>query len=67
MNSMVMIIFFIILVVILIEWKLNCPFGTMVVLCLIPPFIKRVRLYGKKWIGFDSEWKFMFLKETEEV
>ena len=53
MDSMIMIIFFIILVTILIEWKLNCPFGTtMMVLCPISPFIKRVRIYNNKWIGF---------------
>ena len=41
---------------------INCPFGTtMLVLCPISPFIKRVRIYNNKWIGF------MFLKETKEV
>ena len=68
MDNMTIIIFLIVFLIILIEWRLNFPFGTtMMVLCPIPPFIKRVRVYGKKWIGFDSEWKFLFLKETEEV
>lgn len=61
-------IFFIALIVILIIWKAVCPRGTtMMVLCLFPPFIKRVRIYGNKWIGFDSEWKFMFLRDTTET
>lgn len=61
-------IFFIMLIVVLIIWKAVCPRrSTMTVLCLFPPFIKRVRIYGDKWIGFDSEWKFMFLKETAET
>ena len=67
MDSMIMIIFFIILVIILMEWKLNFPFGTtMVVLCPIPPFIKRVRIYDNKWIGFDSEWKLCFLRRQKK-
>ena len=68
-NGMdVLLIFFIVLVVVLIIWKMVCPRrATMMVLCLFPPFIKRIRIYGNKWIGFDSEWKFMFLKETTET
>ena len=63
-----LLIFFIVLIVALIIWKAVCPrMSTMIVLCLFPPFIKRVRIYDHKWIGFDSEWKFMFLRETTET
>lgn len=65
-NDIMFIAFLVAFAVIILEWRMKYPLGTtMVVLCLIPPFIKRVRIYGDKWVGFDSEWKFMFLKETE--
>lgn len=61
------IIFLIIFAIIILEWKFNCPFGaTMVVLCIIPPFIKRIRIYDNKWIGFDPDWKLVFLKELDD-
>lgn len=54
-------------VAIILEWRMKYPLGaTAIVLCIIPPFVKRIRIYGHKWIGFDSEWKFIFLKETGE-
>lgn len=62
------IIFLVVFIVIIFEWRMKYPLGTTnVVLCLIPPFIKRVRIYDHKWIGFDSKWKFMFLKELKET
>jgi hypothetical protein len=67
-NDIMFIIFLVALAVIILEWRMKFPLGTTkVVLCLISPFIKRVRIYDHKWIGFDSEWKFMFLKETTET
>ncbi len=63
MNTIL--VFFIVLIVILIIWKAVCPRrSTMMVLCLFSPFIKRIRIYGDKWIGYDHEWRFMFLRET---
>lgn len=54
--------------IIILEWRMKFLLGTtMVVLCLIPPFIKRIRIHDNKWIGFDPEWKFIFLKETKET
>ncbi len=65
-NDILLIIFLGTFVVIILEWITKYPLGTTnVVLCF--PFIKRVRIYDHKWIGFDSEWKFMFLKDTEET
>lgn len=67
-NDIMFIAFLVAFAVIILEWRMKCPLGsTMVVICLIPPFIKRVRIYDHKWIGFDSGWKFMFLKETEDT
>ena len=67
-NDIMFIAFLVAFAVIILEWRMKCPLGaTMVVLCLIPPFIKRIRTYDHKWIGFDPEWKFMFFKETEET
>lgn len=60
------IMFVIWILIIYIERKLNYPLGTYngIVLCLIPPFIKRIRLQGK-WIGFNKEWKFVFFKKLD--
>ncbi len=66
-TDIMFIISLVALIVIILEWRMKYPLGaTMIVICLIPPFIKRIRIYDHKWIGFDSEWKFMFLKETKE-
>ena len=67
-NEILFIIFLGAFVVIIYEWRMKYPLGTTkVVLCYIPPFIKRVRIYDHKWIGFDSDWKFIFLKELKET
>lgn len=67
-NDIMFIVFLVAFAAIILEWRMKCPLGaTMVVLCLFPPFIKRVRIYGNKWIGFDSEWKFMLLKDVAET
>jgi hypothetical protein len=60
--------FVICMLVIYIERKLNYPLGFYdgIVLCLIPPFIKRVRLWNSKWVGFDNKWKFIFFKKLDE-
>ena len=65
-NIILIIFFFISILAIYLEWRFNYPFGKYdgMVTCLIPPFIKRVRIYGK-WIGFDKNWKFIFLRELD--
>lgn len=59
--------FIISMLVIYIEKRLNYPLGFYdgIVLCLIPPFIKRVRLWSNKWIGFDNKWNFIFFKKLD--
>jgi hypothetical protein len=60
--------FVICMLAIYIERRLNYPLGLYdgIVLCLIPPFIKRVRLWNSKWIGFDNNWKFVFFKKLDD-
>lgn len=66
-TDVMFIIFLMTFVVIILEWRMKYPLGaTMVVLCIIPPFVKRVRIYDNKWIGFDLEWKFVFMKELKQ-
>lgn len=50
-----------------IEKKLSYPIGFYdgIVLCLIPPFVKRIRLWDNKWIGFDKNWKLVFFKKLD--
>lgn len=47
---------------------LNYPIGFYngIVLCIIPPFVKRVRIYKNRWTGFDKNWRFVFIKELKE-
>lgn len=68
MEYLLIIIFIISVTAIIIEWKLNYPLGFYdgIVLCLIPPFIKRIRIYKNRWVGFDKNWKFIYMKELEE-
>jgi hypothetical protein len=60
-------IFIISMFAVYVEKKLNYPLGLYdgIVFCLIPPFIKRVRLWNNKWIGFDHKWKFVFFKRLD--
>ena len=54
--------------VILLEKYFDFPFGTIklpFVFCFIPPFIKRFRIFGY-WIGFDNNWKFIWLKKEHK-
>ena len=67
-NDIMVIIFLVSLMAIILEWRMKYPLGTtMVVLCIVPPFIKRIRIYSKKWIGFDSKWRFMLLKDMKDM
>jgi len=52
------------MLVIYIEYKLDYPWGIYdgLVWMYIPPFLKRIRIFGY-WIGFSKEWKFMFFKK----
>lgn len=47
---------------------MNYPFGFYdgIVWCPIPPFVKRVRLWDNKWIGFDSKWKFVVVEKLDK-
>jgi len=66
-EYLLIIIFLISILSIYLEWKLNYPLGyNDMVLCIIPPFIKRVRIYKNRWIGFDKNWRFVFIKELKE-
>lgn len=58
------IVFSIGMLAIYLENKFNYPFGFYdgIVFCIIPPFIKRIRIKNK-WIGFDENWRFIFFKE----
>lgn len=64
----VLIIFFIGILAIYLESRFNYPFGYYdgIVLCPIPPFIKRIRIKNK-WIGFDKHWRFVFMKELNKL
>ncbi len=66
-DYMLIATFIVSMLAIYIEKKLNYPLGFYdgIVLCLIPPFIKRIRLYDNRWIGFDSNWKFIFFKKLD--
>lgn len=70
MNTgyLLIIVFLISILVIYLEYRLNYPIGFYdgIVLCLVPPFIKRVRIYKNRWIGFDKNWRFVFIKELKE-
>lgn len=67
MNDILIIAFIVALLAIIIEWKLKYPIGFYdgIVLCMIPPFIKRVRIDKNRWIGFDKNWRFVFIKELK--
>lgn len=60
--------FIICMLAIYIEKKLNYPLGFYdgIVLCLVPPFIKRVKLWNNRWVGFDKNWKFIVFKKLDK-
>ena len=66
-DYILIIIFCISTLAIYLEWRFNYPFGktNRVVLCPIPPFLKRVRIYKNRYIGFDKDWRFIFMKELQ--
>lgn len=68
MEYLLIIVFLISILAIYLEYKLSYPLGFYdgIVLCIIPPFIKRVRVSKNRWIGFDKNWKFVFIKELKE-
>lgn len=60
-------LFAISIVAVFLEAHMGFPFGKVrlpFVFCLIPPFIKRFRIFGY-WVGFDSNWKFLWLKKED--
>jgi len=67
-EYILIIIFLISILAIYLERKLNYPLGFYdgIVLYIIPPFIKRIRIYKNRWIGFDKNWRFVFIKEIKE-
>lgn len=60
-------LFAISIVMVILEAYMGFPFGKVrlpFVCCPIPPFIKRVRISGY-WIGFDSNWNFLWFKKED--
>lgn len=50
-NDMMFIIFLVMFAVIILEWRMKCPLGATMVVLCLIP----------------PEWRFMFLKKTEET
>ena len=64
-SYIILLILFIIgILVIYIEYRLGYPWGIYdgMVWMIIPPFLKRIRIFGY-WIGFSKKWNFMFFKK----
>ena len=53
-------------VIIWLEARFGYPFGVYdgMVWCIIPPFLKRIRIFGY-WVGFSSKWRFLFFKKGD--